>query len=196
MFRLWKIAELMKDESEFIDKLLSKKGKNEAFKRLLDLYQKRLYWHIRKLVITHENANDVLQNTFLRIYKSLPNFQQKSALSTWMFRIAYNESLRFLEQSKKKYNYSLDDVNKNYLDNLVSDTFFEGDEVQLKLHKVLAELPEKDRQIFQMKYYDDLKFREISEITNVKESTLKNSYYKSASFIEKRMLEVELLVKR
>ena len=196
MFRLWKIAELMKDESEFIDKLLSKKGKNEAFKRLLDLYQKRLYWHIRKLVITHENANDVLQNTFLRIYKSLPNFQQKSALSTWMFRIAYNESLRFLEQSKKKYNYSLDDVNKNYLDNLVSDTFFEGDEVQLKLHKVLAELPEKDRQIFQMKYYDDLKFREISEITNVKESTLKNSYYKSAGFIEKRILEVELLVKR
>jgi RNA polymerase sigma-70 factor (ECF subfamily) len=184
----------MKNESEFIGKLLSESQRDKAFKTLLDLYQKRLYWHIRKLVITHENADDVLQNTFLRVYKSLPNFQQKSTLSTWMYRIAYNESLRFLEQDKKKYVDSINDLNKKHLDNLVADVFFEGDEIQLKLHRVLAELHEKDRQIFQMKYYDDLKFREIAEITGIAEGTLKTSYYKSANFIEKKMLHLELLV--
>jgi RNA polymerase sigma-70 factor (ECF subfamily) len=91
-------------EGEFIRNLLNNIEKDKAFKKLLDLYQERLYWHIRKLVITHENADDVLQNTFLRIYKSLPNFQQNSSLHTWMYRIAYNESLRFLEENKKRIN--------------------------------------------------------------------------------------------
>ena len=112
-----------------------------------------------------------------------------------MFRIAYNESLRFLEQNKKKYYDSVEEVQQKYLENLVSDSFFEGEEVQIKLQRVLVELPEKDRQIFQMKYYDDLKFREISEITGISEGTLKTSYYKSVGFIEKRMLDIELLVK-
>jgi len=91
----------LKDETDFIKKLTDRKSQDEAFKKLLDLYQERLYWHIRKLVITHDNANDVLQNTFLRIYKSLPNFKQNSTLHTWMYKIAYNESLRFLEENKK-----------------------------------------------------------------------------------------------
>jgi len=180
-------------EGEFIRDLLNNKEKDKAFKKLLDLYQERLYWHIRKLVITHENADDVLQNTFLRIYKSLPNFQQKSSLHTWMYRIAYNESLRFLEENKKKHHLSLDDVGRKYLNNLVDDTFFEGDEIQLKLQRILSELPEKERQIFQMKYYDDLKFREMEEILGIKEGTLKSSYYNTVKYIEKNMLAVELL---
>lgn len=190
-----RLGGIMKSEAEFISELLSANQRDKAFNELLDLYQKRLYWHIRKLVITHENANDVLQNTFLRVYKSLPNFQQKSSLSTWMFRIAYNESLRFLEQNKKKYYDSIEDVQKKYLDNLVADAFFEGDEIQRKLHNALAELSEKERQVFQMKYYDELKFREIAEITGVSEGTLKTSYYKSVAFIEKIMLNTELLAK-
>ena len=185
----------MKSEAEFISKLLDANQKDKAFNELLDLYQKRLYWHIRKLVITHENADDVLQNTFIRIYKSLPNFQQKSTLSTWMFRIAYNESMRFIDQSKSKYNDSLDDIKNNYSNNLASDSYFEGDDIQLKLQRTLGELPEKDRRIFQMKYYDDLKFREIAELTGINEGTIKTSYYKSANFIEKKMLHVELLNK-
>jgi len=180
-------------EGEFIRDLLDHKEKDKAFKKLLDLYQERLYWHIRKMVITHENADDVLQNTFLRIYKSLPNFQQKSSLHTWMYRIAYNESLRFLEENKKKYHLSLDDVGRKYLNNLVDDTFFEGDEIQLKLQRILSELPEKERQIFQMKYYDDLKFREMEEILGIKEGTLKSSYYNTVKHIEKNMLAIELL---
>ncbi|MBI9041001.1 RNA polymerase sigma factor [Lutibacter sp.] len=185
----------MKSEAEFISELLGANKKDKAFNKLLDLYQKRLYWHIRKLVITHDNANDVLQNTFIRIYKSLPNFQQKSSLSTWMFRIAYNESMRFVDQSKAKYHDSLDDVKNNYSNNLAADSYFEGDEIQLKLHRILADLPEKTRQIFQMKYYDDLKFREIAEITGIHEGTIKTYYYNTVSTIEKNMLNIELLVK-
>ena len=183
----------MTSEGEFIKKLLNNKEKDKAFKKLLDLYQERLYWHIRKLVITHENADDVLQNTFLRIYKSLPNFQQKSSLHTWMYRIAYNESLRFLEENKKKYHLSLDDVGRKYLNNLEGDTFFEGDEIQLKLQRILSELPEKERVIFQMKYYDDLKFREMEVILGIKEGTLKSSYYNTVKHIEKNIMAVELL---
>lgn len=180
----------MTDESDFIKSLLNQKEK--AFKKLLDLYQKRLYWHIRKMVITHENANDVLQNTFLRIYKSLPGFKQNSSLNTWMFRIAYNESLRFLEQEKKKRHSSIDDLSKTYMNNLVADTFFEGDVAQLKLQSVLASLPDKDRQIFQMKYYDNLKFHELADILRINQSTLKTSYYRTVKLIEKNIENVEL----
>ncbi|MDO5969369.1 RNA polymerase sigma factor [Flavivirga aquimarina] len=185
----------MIDESVFLKELTSTKHKEKAFAKLLDLYQERLYWHIRKLVITHENANDVLQNTFLRIYKSLPNFKQKSSLHTWMYKIAYNECLRFIEKNKKRQNVSIDDVNNSYLDNLTSDTFFDSNETQLKLHRILSELPERQRLIFQMKYFDDLKFREIADILGVKEGTLKSSYYNSVKHIEKNILSVQLLTK-
>lgn len=183
----------MKSEAKFIGRLISEKDKDKAFKELLDLYQERLYWHIRKLVITHENADDVLQNTFLRIYKSLPNFKQKSSLNTWMYRIAYNECMRFLEDDKRKSHYSIDDVSNTYLNTLVSDSFFEGNEVQLKLQRVLSALPEKERHIFQMKYYDDLKFHEMAAILGIKENTLKTSYYKTVKHIQKNILEMEIL---
>lgn len=183
----------MKNEADFIRRLLSEKHKNSAFRELLDLYQERLYWHIRKLVLTHENADDVLQNTFLRIYRNLPNFKQKSSLNTWMYRIAYNESLRFLEDQKKKTHYAMDDVSTRYLNNLVADPYFEGDEIQMKLQSILASLPEKERQIFQMKYYDDLKFREIEAVLDMKESTIKTSYYKTVKHIQNTIQATELI---
>jgi len=179
------------NESEFISKLLDNKHRDAAFKQLLDLYQERLYWHIRKMVSTHDNANDVLQNTFLRIYKSLPKFKQNSSLHTWMYKIAYNESLRFIEQNKKKYYLSIDEVNSKYLDNLEADTYFDGEYLQLKLHKILATLPERQKQIFQMKYYDDLKFREISAILNIKEGTLKTLYYGAVKVVESELTTVD-----
>ncbi|MGB5500670.1 MAG: RNA polymerase sigma factor [Maribacter sp.] len=185
----------MKNEADFIKRLTSPRYRDKAFAELLDQYQQRLYWHIRKLVLTHENADDVLQNTFLRIYKSLPNFKQQSSLGTWMYRIAHNESLRFLENEKKKKHASLDDEANNYLNILTEDVYFEGKEVQLKLQRVLSELPEKQRKIFQMKYYDDLKFREMANILGAKEGTLKSSYYNAVKHIEDKMLDVELLTK-
>ena len=183
----------MVNETDFIGRLVSKKHKNSAFKELLDLYHERLYWHIRKLVVTHENADDVLQNTFLRVYKNLQNFKQKSSLNTWMYRIAYNESFRFLDENKRKSHASLNDVSVHYLNNLVSDTFFEGNKIQMKLQAILAALPEKHKQIFQMKYNDDLKFHEIENILGIKESTIKTSYYKTVRHIKKNMNSIELL---
>ena len=185
----------MKNEADFIRKLISSKHRDKAFNKLLDLYQERLYWHIRKIVITHENTDDVLQNTFLRIHKSLPGFKQQSSLHTWMYKIAYNESLRFLEQNKKKFYTFTNDADSSLPDNLVEDVFFDGNEIQLKFQRILFKLPEKQRQIFQMKYYDDLKFREMADILGIKEGTLKSSYYNTVKHIEKNMLVVELLAK-
>lgn len=183
----------MENEVDFIRKLISGNQRDAAFTKLVDLYQVKLYWLIRKMVGAHEDANDVLQNTFIRIYKGLPNFAQESSLYTWMHRIAYNESLRFIEQNKKKLHISIDDVNKKYLDNLMQDSFFEGNELQVKLHQILAELPDKHREIFNMKYYDDMKFREIAEITGMKEGSLKTSYYNSVSIIQSKIENIEFL---
>mgnify|MGYP000619190531 CR=1 FL=1 len=181
----------MKNENAFITDLLSKKQKDRAFNKLLDLYQERLYWHIRKLVLTHENADDVLQNTFIKIYNGLPKFKQQSSLHTWMYRIAYNESLRFLERDKKRYSMSIDELNQAHIENLLEDAYFNADEVQVKLHKLLLSLAEKERKVFQMKYYDDLKFREIAVILELKEGTVKTLYYKVVKFIEVGILEVK-----
>lgn len=183
----------MANESDFIDQLISETDRDIAFKKLLDLYQVRLYWHIRKLVITHENADDVLQNTFIRVYKSLANFSRQCSLYTWMYKIAYNESIRFLEQNKNKHSISIDDVNTKYLNSLLEDTFFEGDALQLKLQTVVSELNYKQRQVFNMKYYDDLKFREIATILEMKEGTIKTLYYNAVKFIENNI--ERLLVK-
>lgn len=182
----------MENEVDFVKRLISNNQKDAAFKKLLDLYQIKLYWLIRKLVGTHEDADDVLQNTFIRIYKGLPNFSQDSTLYTWMHRIAYNESLRFIEQNKRKYHVSIDDVNKKYLDNLMGDSFFEGDELQVKLQQILSELPDKHREVFNMKYYDDLKFREIAEITGMKEGSLKTSYYNTVSVIQSKIENIDI----
>lgn len=180
----------MNGDVELIKKLKNPKLKNEAFKDLLDAYQERLYWHIRKIVITHDNANDVLQNTFIRIFKSIQNFKEKSALHTWMYRIAYNESIRYLEQNKIKASFNLDDDNDNYINNLTEDVYFDGDEAQLKLHEIISKLSEKQQHVFQMKYFDDLSFREISEILDISENTLKSSYYSVVKIIEEKIVNL------
>ena len=177
----------MNSEAQLINNLKNPKLKNEAFKELLDLYQERLYWHIRKIVLTHDNANDVLQNTFIKVFKGIPNFKANSTLHTWMYRIAYNESIRFLEKNKFKFSQSIAQKN-DYLKNLTEDIYFNGDELQLKLHKIISKLSEKQKRVFQMKYYDDLSFREISEILNISENTLKSSYYSVVKTIEEKII--------
>ena len=180
----------MNGEAELIKKLKDSDQKNEAFKNLLDLYQERLYWHIRKIVITHDDAKDVLQNTFIRIYKSIKTFKEKSTLHTWMFRIAYNESIRFLEKNKIKPYYTLSDdaINLKDVENLTQDVYFNGDELQLKLHTIISQLTDNQQRVFQMKYFDDLSFKQISEILDVSENTLKSSYYSVVKIIEKEII--------
>ena len=178
----------MKQEVELTKKLKNPKLKNKAFKELLDLYQERLYWHIRKIVITHDNTNDVLQETFIRIYKGITNFKEKSSLHTWMYRIAYNESLRFIEKNKRNSSVSFEEDTNLYLNTLMEDSYFNGNELQLKLQTIISKLSEKQQRVFQMKYFDDLSFREISEILNISENTLKSSYYSIVKTIEEKIL--------
>ncbi|SNR34454.1 RNA polymerase sigma factor [Lutibacter flavus] len=181
----------MTNETEFINALKDPRQKDKAFKLLLDKYQQRLYWHIRKLVLTHEDADDVLQNTFLKIYKNLHNFKQNSSLLTWMYRIAYNESMNLLSKNGKILFSNNEEESKKAIDKLESDVYFEGTEIQLKLQKAILKLPEKQRQVFQMKYFDELKFNEISEITGISESTLKSSYYTAVKHIEEFVMSFQ-----
>ncbi|MFT5958373.1 MAG: RNA polymerase sigma factor (sigma-70 family) [Polaribacter sp.] len=178
----------MDKEAALIKKLKNTTLKDIAFSELLDGYQERLYWHIRKIVITHENADDVLQNTFIRIYKNIANFQEKSSLHTWMYRIAYNESLRFLEKNNKKLHENIDEISSTHLAVLFEDVYFDGDEIQIKLNTIIASFTEKQKRIFHMKYFDDLSFREISEVLNISESTLKSTYYTAVKIIEEKII--------
>ena len=173
-------------ESGLINDLKNPKFKEKAFAKLLDLYQESLYWHIRKIVITHDNANDVLQNTFIRVYRKIDSFKGKSSLKTWIFRIAYNESLRFLGKSRIISN-SINDIDNSYIESLTQDLHFDGNEIQLRLHTILLQLSEKQRLVFQMKYFDDLSFKQISEILDISENTLKSSYYSAVKIIEEKI---------
>ena len=178
----------MSKDAELVKKLKNPALKDIAFSELLDVYQERLYWHIRKIVTTHENADDVLQNVFIRIYKSIINFQEKSTLHTWMYRIAYNESIRFLEKNNKKSYDNIDEISDSNLEVLFEDAYFDGDEIQRKLNKIIDGFTEKQQQVFQMKYFDDLSFRQISEILKTSESTLKSTYYTTVKIIEEKIL--------
>lgn len=177
----------MSKDAELVKKLKDPTQKEKAFSELLDVYQERLYWHIRKIVTTHENADDVLQNTFVRVYKSILKFEEKSSLHTWMYRIAYNESIRFLEKNNKKSYHNIDEVPASNLQVLFEDAYFNGDEVHKKLHKIIAGLKEKQKRIFHMKYFDDISFRQMSEILETSESTLKSTYYSVVKIIEKKI---------
>lgn len=178
----------MDKDAELIKKLKDTTLKDKAFSALLEGYQERLYWHIRKIVITHENADDVLQNTFIRVYKSISNFQEKSSLHTWMYRIAHNESLRFLEKNKNKSYANIEDLSSTHLEILFEDVYFNGDEIQIKLHTIIDNFTEKQKRVFQMKYFDALSFRKISEILKVSENTLKSTYYAAVKIIEEKIM--------
>lgn len=177
----------MSKDAELVKKLKNPALKDTAFSELLNVYQERLYWHIRKIVGTHENADDVLQNTFIRIYKSIANFKEKSSLHTWMYRIAYNESIRFLDKNKKRSHQNLETVAETTLQVLFEDEYFDGNEIQKKLNLIIDGFKEKQKRVFQMKYFDDLSFRQISEILNISESTLKSTYYTAVKIIEQKI---------
>jgi len=176
-------------EANFIQQLTHPKTKEKAFLKLLDTYQERLYWYIRKIVITHENTDDALQNTFVRIYRNIESFKGNSSISTWLFRIAHNEAIRLLEKQNKMHLASLEDVQPQYLEDLTQDNYFDGDEVKLKLHQIIeSKLTNKQRMVFNMKYFDDLSFRQMSEILGMNENTLKSSYYSATKIIEEEIV--------
>ena len=174
----------MQDEKEFVIALLDPKTQNEAFRKLLQLYQKPLYNHIRGIVLNHDDTDDVLQNTFIKVYSNLKTFKGESKLFSWMYRIATNESITFLQQRAKKQGISNEEVKEKALNKLESDVYFDGDEIQLKLQKAIASLPEKQQLVFIIKYFEELKYEEMSEILGTSVGALKASYHIAVKKVE------------
>ncbi|NRB59332.1 MAG: RNA polymerase sigma factor [Winogradskyella sp.] len=174
----------MTNEQDFIKHLQDSQTKESAFRELLQLYKERLYWHIRKIVISHDDADDVLQNTFIKVYRSIDKFKGDSKLFSWMYRIATNESITHINKNAKQQHISNEEYQKNAINNLTADVYFEGNDIQIKLQKAIATLPQKQQQVFNMKYFDDLKYKEMSEILDTSEGALKASYHLAVQKIE------------
>lgn len=155
-----------------------------AFNMIVAQYQERIYWHIRKMVISHDDADDVLQNTLIKAWNGLSTFRSDAQLFTWMYRIATNEALTFLNQKKKRFFLPLVDVEKKLSETLESDPFFSGDEIQLKLQKAILSLPNKQRLVFNMKYFEEMKYEEMAEILGTSVGALKASYHHAVKKIE------------
>lgn len=177
------------NEHEFIQALLDPQTQNVAFQQLVEQYQKRLYYHIRSIVLNHDDADDVLQNTFIKVFQHLKNFKQESKLFTWMYRIATNEAITHLSQKAKKNGRSSLEYQAFVISNLEADVYFEGDEIQLKLQKAILELPQKQQLVFKMRYFNELKYEEISEILGTSVGALKASYHHAVKKIEIYMLK-------
>tara|TARA_R100000353_G_scaffold176098_3_gene148870 strand:+ start:21281 stop:21829 length:549 start_codon:yes stop_codon:yes gene_type:complete len=165
------------EEKQLVTALQTEAEKERAFRELVAQDKQRLYWQIRNIVLDHEDADDVLQNTFIKIYRNIDSFKGDSKLHTWMYRIAANESITFLNKKAKRKNVSLENVKDAALRNLETDVYFEGDALQLQFQKAIATLPEKQRLIFTMKYFEDHTFEELSEILETSTGGLKSSYH-------------------
>ncbi len=177
----------MQEEKEFIVELLNPKTQNQAFQKLLNHYQKPLYNHIRSIVLNHDDTDDVLQNTFIKIFQNLKNFKGESKLFSWIFRIATNEAITFINNKAKLNGTTSEELQTKIIENLQSDVYFDGNEIQLKLQKAINLLPEKQKLIFKMKYFEELKYENISEILGTSVGGLKASYHHAVKKIEDYM---------
>lgn len=157
---------------------------NYYFNLLMRKYQERLYWHIRRMVIVHDDADDVLQNVFIKAWKGLGKFREDANLFTWLYRIATNETITFLNNKKKKIFLPLVNIEKDLAESLESDVFYSGDKIQLKLQKALLKLPKKQRVVFNMKYFDEMKYEDISDVLGTSVGALKASYHHAVQKIE------------
>ena len=175
-------------DKDIINLIKNKDSKEKGFNLLLDKYQKRLYWNIRNIVIAHEDTDDVLQNTCIKIWKGLDNFRGDSSLFTWLYRISVNESLQHIKQNKKHQILWYNNESNVLLEKLESDTFFDGDEAEKRLQKAIIQLPKKQRLVFNMKYYEHLKYDQMSEILGTSVGALKASYHLAIKKIEKFLL--------
>ena len=175
------------EEKEFIAQLLNPKTQNEAFKKLLSDYQRPLYNHIRNIVLNHDDADDVLQNTFIKVFRHLNNFKGESKLFSWMYRIATNEAITFLNLKAKRNGTTSEAMQTKLIENIKADSFFDGDEIQIKLQKAIVLLPEKQQLVFKMRYFEEIKYEEMSQILGTSVGALKASYHHAVKKIENFM---------
>ncbi|WP_372973745.1 RNA polymerase sigma factor [Muriicola sp.] len=171
-------------EETLVRELKQKETQAKAFEVLINTYKERLYWHIRRIVLDHDDADDVLQNTFIKVFRNIEKFKGESKLYSWMYRIGTNEALSFLKSKSRKLGVSSDELIERKAENLQADVYFEGDAIQLKLQQAIARLPEKQKLVFNMKYYEEMKYEEIAEILDTSVGGLKASYHLATKKIE------------
>ena len=172
------------DEIALVEELQNIQTKEKAFRILIKEYKERLYWHIRKIVISHDDADDVLQNTFIKVFKGIDNFKQESKLYSWMYRIATNESITFINKRARERNIDITEMKQKLVSNLESDKWFSGNDIEIILQEAVATLPEKQQLVFNMKYFDHMKYQEISDILETSVGGLKASYFHAVKKIE------------
>lgn len=171
-------------EETLVVQLKQKDHQAKAFEVLVNTYKERLYWHIRRIVLNHDDTDDVLQNTFIKVFRNIDSFKGDSKLYSWMYRIATNEALSFLKSKSQKFKINNEKLMTKAVEDLRADVYFEGDEIQLKLQMAIATLPEKQKLIFNMKYFQEMKYEEISEILETSVGGLKASYHLATKKIE------------
>jgi RNA polymerase sigma-70 factor (ECF subfamily) len=176
-------------ETTLIAQLKNPLTQEQAFRTLLSQYKERLYWHIRKIVISHDDADDVLQNTFIKIYRNIGTFKAESKLYSWMYRIATNESITFINKRAKQHHIGVSEMQERLVENLEADVHFDGNEMQRQLQKAIATLPQKQQLVFNMKYFDNMKYKDISEILDTSVGALKASYHHAVKKIENFLTE-------
>jgi len=180
------------DDAIILQKFAESNTREEAFGILLDKYQQKIYWHVRRFVLDHDDANDLVQDIFIKVWKNLDKFRADAQLYTWIYRIATNECITFLNKKKQNLNISLDDESSGFLaDTLTETSYFNGDQAQIRLQEALLTLPDKQRLVFNMKYFDDLKYEEISEIVGTSVGALKASYHLAVKKIERFLSETD-----
>lgn len=183
----------MSAADEDIRELFCADRREEAFRLLVDRYKERLYWHVRKLLVSHEDTDDVLQNVFLKVWQSLAEFRFDSRLYTWMFRIATNEALNFLNEKRRKvYGYT-EEISAFLENTLESDPFFSGDDIQRELQKAILTLSDRQRVVFNMKYFDDMSYEDMAQILDVAVGTLKATYHNAVKRIEANLKIMDTL---
>ena len=176
------------DDSELLRQFRNPATKEAAFTSIIKKYQERLYWHIRRIVVSHDDANDVLQNVFIRVWNGLENFKEESQLYTWLYRIGTNESLTFLESQKKRASVNYDDVESSLENKVKADQHFDPNKLEWKLQLAIQQLPEKQRVVFSLRYYDEMPYEEMSRVLDTSEGALKASYHHAVKKIEDYIL--------
>jgi RNA polymerase sigma-70 factor (ECF subfamily) len=171
-------------DQDILDLFQAPSSRERAFSLLVKKYQERLYWHIRRLVVHHEDTNDVLQNMLIKVWRNLENFRQDAGLYTWLYRIATNESLTYLEQQKKKSTYSISDHESGLANSIKAEKGFDANKLEWKLQLAIQSLPEKQRAVFCLRYYDEMPYEKMSHVLETSEGSLKASYHHAAKKVE------------
>jgi RNA polymerase sigma factor (sigma-70 family) len=176
------------DEEVLIAQLRSPRTREASYRTLIAVHKERLYWHIRRIVLLHDDTDDVLQNTFIKVFKNIDNFKGNSKLYSWMYRIATNEAISFLSKKAKQMHVDIQSLNEQRVESLEADSLFDGDEIKLKLQRAIATLPQKQQLVFNMRYFDEMKYKDMSDILDTSQGALKASYHHAKKKIESFML--------